>query len=61
MLRAVTDPRTAAQLVAVRGEEIEALLQRLSDVNDAMSRCARGVERLAAWRKSDAVACVAAR
>lgn len=29
----------AVQLVASRGEEIEALLQRLSDVNDAMSRC----------------------
>ena len=38
----------AAQLVSSRGEEIEALLQRLSDVNDAMSRCAAAARRVRA-------------
>ena len=42
--------RRAAQLVAARGEEIEALLQRLSDVNDAMSRCVRLGARCVASR-----------
>lgn len=35
---------SAAQVVTARGEEIEALLQRLSDVNDALSR--RATDRL---------------
>lgn len=32
-------PRVLAQIIQSRGAEIEGLLQRLSDVDDAMSRC----------------------
>lgn len=44
----------APQLVASRGQEIEALLQRLSDVNDAMSRCAARATWLPSLRAADA-------